>query len=245
MEPEEYERMYLLEREHWWYITTHALIEHYVKKAGNSAPRRLLDVGCGTGRLVEILQKYGTAEGFDYSDAAIAFCKKRGLTKVWQQDLNDWKPEPGGYDLIVSVDVLSDGAVRDDIGQIRKFYEALKPGGTLILHLPAFQFLRRGHDEAVWAVRRYQKSQLKGPLEKMDFRTQLFSYRLFFLFFVIAFRKTLEKLKRSQTPHSDLGRVSPPLNAYLKLEGRFDNWMVRNVSRLVPVGSSLLIVAQK
>jgi SAM-dependent methyltransferase len=244
MEPEEYERMYLLEREHWWYVTTHALIEHYIRNTDDGAPRRLLDVGCGTGRLVQILQKYGAAEGFDYSEAAISFCKKRGLANVWRQDLNDWKPTPNSYDLIVSVDVLCERAVRDDIGEIQKFYQALKSGGTLILHLPAFQFLRRGHDEVVWAVRRYSKNQMKVPLEKLGFRVQVFSYRLFPLFFVISFRKMLEKRRASGTPQSDLGNVNPLLNAYLKLHGRFDNWLVRHASGLVPVGSSLLIVAR-
>ena len=70
--------------------------------------------------------------------------------------------------------------------------------------------------------------------------------RLFFLFPVIALKKILEKTRGSHAaPRSALGSVQPLLNAYLKLEGRFDDWLVKSFPWLLPAGSSLLAVAEK
>ena len=76
----EYQNMYELENNYWWYKTLHSLVEKIVEKQKlSNADLYILDAGCGTGRMLEILANYGHAEGVDYSEQAVMYTKKRGL----------------------------------------------------------------------------------------------------------------------------------------------------------------------
>ena len=81
MEKNEYAKMYGLENTYWWYRGLHELIERYVQRHAKKTvgPLFVLDAGCGTGRMLEILGNYGIAEGFDYSEEALNFCKKKRI----------------------------------------------------------------------------------------------------------------------------------------------------------------------
>ena len=96
------------------------------------------------------MHEYGIIEGIDYSSVAIDFCKRRGLKNTKVMDLNTWEPAADMYNTIVSLDVIYHAGITDDIAILRKFYKALKPQGTLILNLPAFDCLQREHDQVVF-----------------------------------------------------------------------------------------------
>ena len=159
MEAHEYARMFNLETHYWWYQGLDELVLHYIKQCRADTPLKILDAGCGTGRMTELLHEYGIIEGIDYSSVAIDFCKKRGLKNTKVVDLNTWEPAADMYNTIVSLDVIYHAGITDDIAILRKFYTALKPQGTLILNLPAFDCLRREHDQVVLGKRRYRKIQ--------------------------------------------------------------------------------------
>ncbi len=72
------------------------------------APSNAVDVGCGTGALLESLRTRGvTPYGLEYADAALRFCRHRGLP-VRRLDLGD-KSEvesvSGEYDVAISMEV--------------------------------------------------------------------------------------------------------------------------------------------
>lgn len=243
MQLAEYQNMFDLETSHWWYNTLHKLVESVVAKESKGNHFKILDAGCGTGSMMEILSKYGEVAGIDYSSQAVSFAKSRGLKNVFQQDLNIWEPEPDFYDIILSLDVLY--AVENDIDILKKIFKALKPGGTLILNLPAFEILRREHDLVVNTKRRYHKKQFMNELTALGFIIKIASYRQVHLFGFIYLKKLFLKLvKLNSEPKSDLKKSASWSNAILEKYGSMENRLILSGINL-PVGSSLFVVAKK
>lgn len=76
MEKSEYLRMYKLESNFWWYKVLNELVDSTIGCYKPEGPINILDAGCGTGRMMEINQKYGTVTGIDYSEDAVTYAKK-------------------------------------------------------------------------------------------------------------------------------------------------------------------------
>src|SRR5437870_1781546 len=81
MYPDEYRVMFEIEDDYWWYRGLRELIKNLLAQY---APARatlpmILDVGCGTGANLKLLQSYGNAIGVDISEQAIGFCRARGI----------------------------------------------------------------------------------------------------------------------------------------------------------------------
>ena len=81
MEPREYERSFALEGGHWWFRAKRALVRSLLGRHGRLDGRGL-DVGCGTGGMLEALRSRGTWIGVDAAPLALAFSRKRGLTRL-------------------------------------------------------------------------------------------------------------------------------------------------------------------
>jgi 2-polyprenyl-3-methyl-5-hydroxy-6-metoxy-1,4-benzoquinol methylase len=246
MEKIEYATMYAHETAYWWYRGLQDLVERtircFAEKA--SSPPVILDAGCGTGRMMEIAKRYGSVEGFDFSPDALDFCAKRGLDSISRQDLNEWDPPLEKYDIVISLDVLCHSSIRDEALVIRKFQSALKPGGILILNLPAFELLRRNHDAAVHTRKRYVKRPAIKMLEKEGLHVIRASYRLPHLFGIMFLKKTLERLVRSPEIKSDLAVLPVWLNFPLFFLNRIENAFIQ-AGATIPLGGSLFIIGRK
>jgi 2-polyprenyl-3-methyl-5-hydroxy-6-metoxy-1,4-benzoquinol methylase len=239
VEKNEYRTMFQLENEYWWYKALHELVEHYVAGYADAPGIKILDGGCGTGRLMEILSRYGHVEGLDYSDDAVQFAKKRGLAHIRKQDLTEWDSGKQ-YDVITSIDVIY--CISDDELVLKNFYKALKPGGKLILNLPAFDILRRHHDEIVHTKHRYTIRSIRRKLEKAGFKIEKATYRLPFLFFVILMIKLIEIFVKPKTVVSDLKPVPGAVNSMMLAVNRLENFFIK-AGLYIPFGSSVFIIA--
>lgn len=244
MNKSEYESIFRLENNFWWYKVLHCLVEDCVLEVGLNKNQNILDAGCGTGRMLEIIQYFGITTGIDYSPEAIRLAKTRGLQNLIQGDLNDYEFEEKCFDIIISLDVLYHAAIISDTNVLSKFYNSLKPGGVLILNLPAFEYLRRSHDIAVHTKRRYRKKELIKILESIGFKIIKASYRLPHLYLIILLSKFIDKLKSKKSSESDLKKIPDWINNLLFKLGSFENFLIKK--RLyIPVGSSVFIVATK
>lgn len=244
MEKSEYTRMYTLETSFWWYRVLHELVDNIIQKNKAEGAIRILDAGCGTGRMMEICQKYGHVEGIDYSTDAVEYARKRGLAHVTLGDLNEVDLEPKSLDVIVSLDVLYHAAIKDDKAILDKFYGALKDDGLLIINLPAFEYLKRSHDVVVHTKKRYRKKAFEKELKQSGFSILTSSYRMPLLYFIILFSKLFHQKPASQESESDLKELPRWLNSLLLRMGRVENWVIRQ-GIAFPVGSSLFVVAKK
>jgi len=245
MEKPEYEIMYEFENGYWWYRGLQELVEREIigHAKGAEGPLVLLDAGCGTGRMMEIARHYGEVEGFDGSEEALKYCALRGLRSVFRQDINDWNPLPGKFDIIVCLDVLCHDSIHDVGDIIRKFHSTLKPGGILILNLPAFELLRRNHDRAVHTRKRFRRGPAASLLKTRGFRIRRSTYRLPFLFGIMLVKKALDYLSRPEI-RSDLSKLPSWLNRVLLALHRTENTLIFSGVSL-PFGSSFFFVGQK
>ena len=244
MEKSEYTRMYTLETSFWWYRVLHELVESIIQKNKTEGKIRILDAGCGTGRMMEICQKYGKVVGIDYSPEAVNYARKRGLDNVALGDLNEVQLEPDSYDIIVSLDVLYHSEIKNDRAILTKFHDGLKNGGLMIINLPAFEYLKRSHDIVVHTKKRYRKKAFESELKETGFSIIHSSYRMPLLYFNILAAKLFNPKPRMQCSDSDLKELPGWLNSLLLSMGRAENWLIRHGIPF-PVGSSLFVVAKK
>ncbi|NJD90146.1 MAG: methyltransferase domain-containing protein [Geobacter sp.] len=249
MNPREYRQMFEVEDFHWWYVALHELILAHVRRTrqDRDEPLKILDAGCGTGRLMELMQDYGKVSGFDLSMEALDCCHERGLKGVFRADLNSVSLRAGEYDVITSVDTLYHQWVVSESRVLESFFTALKPGGLLILNLVAHEFLRSSHDVAVLTRKRYTRQEVLELLKQCGFMIESATYRLGFLFFPIAvarvIRKAVYAAKLPESVPSDLTAPNPLLNRLLLWFARQENrWLL---SGQMPIGTSIFLVARK
>lgn len=241
MEKSEYYNIFQAEDDYWWYKALHELVLHFVK-VYSLPSARILDAGCGTGRLMQLLSDYGTVEGMDISDDAVQLARKRDLTNVYRQDLLEWNPPFEAFHIITSMDVLT--TLEDDEGVLRKFHSALKKDGFLLLNLATFNFLKRRHDQVVHTKQRYTAKSIRSKLERNGFIVQRSTYRLPFLFLTLCLIKAYETLFKPKNVSSDLKPLSPWINRFLLSLNRLENALIKKGVNL-PIGSSIFVIAQK
>lgn len=241
METTEYQRMAAVEEAHWWYVGLHDLVIGLARSeaARFSRPLDILDAGCGTGRLCQLLQRLGRVTGCDIHPLALAATENRGIPTL-KRDLGADDLGVEQYDLITCIDVLYHRAVPDETAALLNLHRALRAGGLLILHLPAFEMLRGAHDLAVHGRRRYRRPHLIRLLESSGFTVEFASYRLFLLFLPALIWRCWTRLF---PPRSDL--VSMPLINRPFLRGlKTENRLLR-LPLSLPLGTSVFALARK
>lgn len=244
MRADEYTNMFVLEDRFWWYRGIHELIVSHVRREGAGRRLRILDAGCGTGKLMTLLSPLAEVQGIDSSEEALRYCRERGLSRVAVADLNEWESAGATYDVITCIDVLCHETLRDVSAVLGRFRKALTPGGLLILNVPAFESLRRQHDVVVQTIRRYRKEQLLPLLTDLGFAIEIATYRLPLLFFLIRLKKALVPDRKGETPRSDLVAIPHAANAVLWQMNRIENQAILSGVRF-PVGSSLFVMARR
>jgi SAM-dependent methyltransferase len=236
----EYERMFHAEETQWWYVGMRAISFALLDGAPGPAPARFLDSGCGTGNNLEHLGRRGRAVGVDLSEDAIRFCRGRGVTVV-RAELTALPFQDGAFDGVTSLDVLYHRWVADDRDAVRELARVLRPGGLLLVRVPALRMLWGAHDEAVHSRHRYTRAEVERLLRDAGLEVLRATYGNFFLFPLLAVRRALDRMTGRHG--SDVQFLPSPLEwafrNLLLLEAR----LVRHVS--LPIGASVFALARK
>ena len=239
MNVDEYGKMREAEDHYWWFVSRRRLALALLDRFSPGA-RRVLDVGSGTGALLSELQNRTWAAGLDYSPLAVRFCQERRLTNLMVGNAERVPVRPGSLDAVVSLDTLEH--VADHEAAVRSIARSLKPGGVLVLNVPAFRWLWGPHDVALMHHRRYRKSEVRAMLQRHGLRVEKLSYSVFLLFPVVILIRLLDKFKRGPAKVS-LPKVSGPTNRFLvKLQDMEARWILAGS---LPWGSSVVAVARK
>jgi SAM-dependent methyltransferase len=233
MNLEEYEVMYRVEDAHWWYRGMEAITRAVLDRAvGRGRGLRILDAGCGTGAVMGYLADYGPVTGFDFAAEALRFCRLRRRDRLNRASVLALPYADASFDLVTSFDVLCERAVVDDDLALREFHRVLSPpppdgrgvkgGGYLLLRLPAYNWLRGQHDEAVYIQHRYTARELSDKLQRAGFQVEHVSYANMLLFPVAALKRASERFLPNRQNGSDLtigtGVFNTPLRWILSLE---------------------------
>jgi SAM-dependent methyltransferase len=163
MERAEYHRMAMLETTMWWYRALHMGLMDRLSDAGLAPGARLLDAGCGTGGFLAGLASRRPdlrLDGLEYDAEAAGLARDKigpGLA-VAVGSVNALPYADASFDAVVSADVLCHAGV-DQAVALAEFRRCLRPGGLLMLNLPAYQWMASAHDVHVHNARRYTAGQ--------------------------------------------------------------------------------------
>lgn len=224
MKPEEYQIMYQVEDTHWWYRGMEAITRHVIQRFySRGKDLNILDAGCGTGAGLRYLADYGCVTGLDFSPLALQFSRQRGETRLVRGSVTDLPFQNDAFDLVTSFDVLYIQGIEDERA-LHEFRRVLAPGGRVILRLPAYDWLRGAHDEAIDTGHRYTVGEIRAKMAKSGFVVDQTSYANMWLF-PLAMLKRLSDRLLSRQGRSDLTLGVEPLNdilhSVLASEARF------------------------
>ena len=171
-----YDRMAELDELHWWYRARRgviaALIERHAMPPKNG---RLLEVGCGTGHNLPMLSGFGTVEAIEIDEAARAVAEKRLGRPIHGAPLPELHGIPERhYDLIGAFDVIEH--VSDDAAAVTSLGRRLKPGGKLVVTVPAHQWMWSAHDVVNHHQRRYSKHGLMRLINESPLKLEKVGY---------------------------------------------------------------------
>ncbi len=244
MKSQEYEKMFALEKTHWWYLGLQDLISYYVKRKAKSKDIKILDAGCGTGGLLTCFQDF-QIHGIDRSFKAVSYCRKRNLSRVEQASVLDIPFSENQFDIILCTDVLSYLENEEIKKALNEFYRILKKDGILLIHIPAYEFLRSHHDTDVETKHRFAKTEIEKYLAISGYRIDKMSFRVTLLFPLIAIRRLIQKIlmKSYRRKESDLKPTFKWLNNLLRQILFLENTFIKK--RSLPFGLSLFCIASK
>ncbi len=197
MEKYLYNLFYKQETEHWWFIVRRKLVHKLINlyKPG-SKKLSILDVGCGTGKLIEELKKYGDVTGIDIAEEAIKFSESRGLKNIVKNSIEDYQANEK-FDCVIALDVLEH--CQDDTKAIKKISSFLKKNGIAIIFVPALKCFWGKRDIISHHFRRYQYDELSDKFREAGFQILTQSYFNFFLSPLIFVARKIINLSNTET----------------------------------------------
>ena len=241
MERAVFERMAELGSVHWWFVARGRIfaeiIRRYVRLPANP---RILEIGCGPGHNLATLGRFGPVEACELDPLARDIASKRLGRPVAEGRLPDAIPfEDGRYDLVALLDVLEH--IDDDAGSLRRIRALLKPGGALLLAVPANPWMFSAHDVAHHHKRRYRKRELKRLVRDAGYEIELLSPFNTILFPLIAAVRVAQKGFGSE--HHDDSLPPRPLNALFRAIFEREASLVGRIP--FPFGVSLVAVLRR
>lgn len=247
-----YKDLYDKEHTHWWHIGKRSiefgLLRRYLPK-GRRADRRALDLGCGTGLNLEQMSRYAVATGTDYFEEALSFCRARGHKLLCKADAAVLPFKDGYFDIATALDVIEH--LDDDLVALKELYRVMKPGGLLIVSVPAYKFLWTYWDDILGHRRRYTTGMLREVMERAGFNVRKLSYsNMLILVPVVIVRmgksllyKTAERSGKPRNPETDFVNLPKPLNSALIAYYRMETRLLQRAR--LPFGLSVVCVAQR
>jgi SAM-dependent methyltransferase len=231
---------------HWWFVARRRIFLTILDKYLRSSPgsrERVLDIGCGTGTMLTYLARYGDPEGIDVDDAAIEYCHARGLTRVAQAGADRLPFADGSFGLVTALDVIEH--IDDDRAALREARRVLRPGGKLLLAVPAYRFLWGRQDDINLHKRRYVAREVRERLIAAGFTVVRLTYINAVLFPAIAaVRLARHILPKPRALQSDFSFPAPrPVNFLLGHVFGAERFVVRQFD--IPFGVSIMALAEK
>jgi SAM-dependent methyltransferase len=248
MEKNFYAEYFEIEEKHWWFIGRQKIVLRLLEKhlpASDRSMLQIVDVGCGTGTMLQHLMRFGHVQGLETDSEAIQFCRMRGLENVQPLNGTHLPFEDESLDLVTMFDVLEH--IADEKGAVSEAHRVLKSAGTFMATVPAYQFLWGPQDVISHHKRRYVARTLRSVLENSGFRLTKLSYFNSTLFLPIAaIRVGRRLLGLDENAHlkSDFTLTNPGLiNSALAKLFALEASIIEKFS--IPFGVSIVCMARK
>lgn len=234
MDEQEYALMDTAEDGMWWYRALHSRLVAALEGVSG----RVLDAGCGTGGFLAVLGHARpdlARDGLEFSWPAARRAAVKSGARLARGSVNAMPYADAQFDAVVSADVLCHAAVAParalaDMGRV------LKPGGRLVVNMPAYQWLSSAHDRRVHNARRVTAPALRAMLEKAGFADISVRYWNTLLLPVMIVQR---KLLALGSAGSDVAVFPPWLDAIFRAMTTVE----RHLPFRLPAGGSILATA--
>ena len=248
MERSYYQEYFFFEQDNWWFVSRRRILMSLLRRLLPSrSDLEILDAGCGTGINLEYLNEFGRVTGVDVSEDAIEFCRKRGNENVQRGDLTSLEWEDDRFDLVTVLDVIEH--IDEDRAALAELIRVTKPGGHILITVPAFPALWSEHDEINHHRRRYRAGEIRDLVTASGCRIRKFTYMNAFLFPIAYAVRTWQKVRRAisgppaHPPRTDFVDYHPVVNSLLTAIFTSETPLVSTTG--LPFGLSLLCLARK
>jgi ubiquinone/menaquinone biosynthesis C-methylase UbiE len=232
----------VVEASHWWFVGRRRLFSAEIERRGLGRNARVLDVGTSTGTNLRMLRDIGfsNVEGLDLNPEAIQYCAEKGLGTVTRGDVTNMPFEDARFDLVLATDIIEH--VDDDSRALSEIARVLKPGGTALITVPAFQLLWGLQDRVAQHKRRYRRPQLIERTQGASLFVQRCYYFNYLLFVpILAARRLIDLLRVKANSEAEFN--SPAVNRALGGIFTMDIMTAPHINP--PFGVSLLALVEK
>ena len=249
-DPDFFRELAHIEDRHFWFRARNQLILAMARRIVSSLDpcSLVLEIGCGTGNVLRVLKQacpQSMLVGLELWREGLQHARTRSDARLLQADVRN-APFGRPFHLVGMFDVLEH--IADDQQTLRSVHGLLRPGGKLLLTVPAHQFLWSYFDEAARHCRRYSADELRRKLLDAGFEVEFLTQFMACIFPIVwLYRKLLVRRQATRSARELAGeefRLVPVVNtilaALLRLEA---NWVARGHS--LPFGTSLVAVATK
>jgi SAM-dependent methyltransferase len=189
-----YDRMAELDSRHWWYVARRDILAELIRrKVPLPADPRILEIGCGTGHNLPMLARFGRVDAVEIDPIARGIASTRLGHAVHDAPLPTLAGVPErSYDLIALLDVLEH--VEADLEALVNTTARLRPGGRILLTVPAHPWMWSSHDVANHHKRRYTKKTFKAVIADAGLKLEALTYFNSLLFPLAAASRVASRL---------------------------------------------------
>jgi len=241
MRADKYQEMAAIEARHWWFRGRRHLMGYVLDQLRLDPTSKLLEVGCGTGGNLAMLQTYGQVDAVEMDDYSREHARGHSGVDVQYGKLPDELPFAAAeFDLVCAFDVLEH--LEDDLGALVALQSLLRDGGYLLITVPATKWLYGKHDRSFHHFRRYSLPELRGQLQRAGFNLQFISYFNTLLFPAAVLARVFDPLLGG---NSTAGMAVPPAPLNSALYRIFTAERAALRRGLLPFGLSLMALARR
>ena len=229
-----------IDEHHWWYRGRREIIAQELERLPITADSRVLDAGCGSGRTLLDLSRYGQVSGIELNEDAASLAGSRGDFDVRVGRLEELPWDGASFDLITCLDVVEH--TPDDVIALRELRRVSKPGAWLLVTVPAYQALWSRHDVANHHFRRYSRRMLSDAAIAAGWDLARITFFNSVLLAPAAAVRLAQRRRPVDADYTADVQLGPRwLNEILELPLRAEaRWLARG--RRLPAGLSLLAV---
>lgn len=163
MEPLLYERIYRLQKSHWWYRSRERFLD--VLLSGLPKSGAVLDAGCGPGSMLNYFGRYGEVVGLDRYLPALQMCRSHFSGPLLQGECGSLPFADGSFTLVAACEVLYHRSITDVNDVVHELARVLTPGGILLVIDSAYSSCYSDHDLVAHGARRFTRGELVAVME--------------------------------------------------------------------------------
>lgn len=230
-----------LEKSHFWWVSRRELIAGLISTTSEADALDVLDVGCGSGLLARELAASGAVvTGIDVvSHHEWELVDNLSGLELIEGDYSGHAGDLGAFDCVLALDVVEH--IEDDVAFVESLRSNTRPGGNLIVTVPAYEWLWSQHDVVNQHFRRYTRPGLVDVLRRGGLEVSRCGY----VFFGLVGPKLLAK--GLETWRSDRGVSQPPalINEVALRYFRWEHGIAARRADFLPAGTSVVAVCRR